>query len=231
MASGPSVGGVIVIAILGCDRDDRVAAPRVAPLPADAGEGTTGGVCPLSVGMNQLKRLVAFLFAAPPTAPKSTLLLRLMAGGVFLSEGILKFVYPNQGVGRFTKLGFPFPLETATFVGGLEIVGGTLLILGLLTRVIAVPFIVEMVVAILTTKVSLYLGTSPLPLPPAPPTVGFWAVMHETRSDYAQILTSIFLLVAGPGSLSVDAILRRRRGAAGSSRRDHDGPLAQSVVR
>ena len=50
-----------------------------------------------------------------------------------------------------------------------------------------------MVVAILTTKISLYLGTSPLPLPPAPPKVGFWAVMHETRSDYAQILTSIAL--------------------------------------
>jgi putative oxidoreductase len=68
-----------------------------------------------------------------------------------------------------------------------------------------------MVVAILTTKVSLYLGTSPLPLPPAPPTVGFWAVMHETRSDYAQILTSTFLLIAGPGAWSLDALLRRRR--------------------
>src|SRR5215471_2613422 len=59
---------------------------------------------------------------------------RLMAGGVFLSEGILKFVYANQGVGRFTKLGFPWPHFTATFVGGLEIVGGLMLIAGLLTR-------------------------------------------------------------------------------------------------
>jgi hypothetical protein len=67
-----------------------------------------------------------------------------------------------------------------------------------------------MVVAILSTKISLYLGTSPLPLPPAPPIVGFWAVMHETRSDYAQILTSIFLLVVGPGRWSLDAVLRRR---------------------
>jgi uncharacterized membrane protein YphA (DoxX/SURF4 family) len=70
-----------------------------------------------------------------------------------------------------------------------------------------------MVVAILTTKIALYLGTSPLPLPPAVPKVGFWAVMHETRSDYAQILTSIFLLVVGPGSWSLDAVLRRRREA------------------
>jgi uncharacterized membrane protein YphA (DoxX/SURF4 family) len=139
--------------------------------------------------------------------------MRLMVGGVFLSEGILKFVYPNQGVGRFTKLGIPMPELTANFIGGLEIVGGLLLIAGLFTRVIAIPFIVEMVVAILTTKIALYLGTSPLPLPPALPKVGLWAVMHEARSDYAQILTSIFLLVVGPGSWSLDAVLRRRREA------------------
>ena len=108
--------------------------------------------------MKHLQRLIAFLTETPLTTPKSTLLLRLMAGGVFLSEGILKFVYANQGVGRFTKLGLPFPHMTATFVGGLEIVGGLLLIFGLFTRFIAIPFIVEMVVAILTSKVSLYLG-------------------------------------------------------------------------
>jgi putative oxidoreductase len=163
--------------------------------------------------MKTLQRLIDFLFNPPLTAPRSTLVMRLMVGGVFLSEGILKFVYTNQGVGRFTKLGIPLPDLTATFVGSLEIVGGILLMAGLLTRVIAIPFIIEMVVAILTTKISLYLGTSPLPLPSALPKVGFWAVMHETRSDYAQILTSIFLLVVGPGSWSIDALLRRRREA------------------
>ena len=180
--------------------------------------------------MKPLQALVAFLFEPPLTAPKSTLLLRLMAGGVFLSEGILKFVYTNQGVGRFAKLGMPFPHETATFVGGLEIVGGLLLITGLFTRVIAIPFIVEMVVAILTTKIGLYLGTSPLPLPPALPKVGFWAVMHETRSDYAQILTSIFLLVAGPGGWSLDAVLsRRREKAALAQPRSEDRQLQPAV--
>jgi len=173
---------------------------------------------PVDTGMRQLPRVIDFLFNPPPTAPRSALIMRLMVGGVFLSEGILKFVYPNQGVGRFTKLGIPAPEITATFVGSLEIVGGILLIVGLFTRIIAIPFIIEMVVAILTTKIALYLGTSPLPLPPALPKVGFWAVMHETRSDYAQILTSIFLLIVGPGPWSLDALMRRRREARIDSR-------------
>src|SRR6476646_10605461 len=111
-----------------------------------------------------------------------------MAGGVFLWEGIMKFVFVSQEVGRFTKLGMPFPHFTADFVGCLEIVGGLLLLSGLLTRLIAIPFVIEMIVAMLSTKVSLYLGTSPLPLPPSPPQTGFWAVLHEIRSEYAQIM-------------------------------------------
>ena len=145
------------------------------------------------------------------SAPRSTLLIRLMAGGVFLWEGTLKFVYVNQGVGRFAKLGFPAPGPTAHFVATLEVVGGILLILGFLTRLIAIPFVIEMVVAILATKIALYLGTSPLPLPPALPQVGIWAVLHEIRSDYAQIMCVLFLLVAGPGPWSIDALLARAR--------------------
>src|ERR1700741_1102937 len=116
-----------------------------------------------------MKNWMHWLLNPPVSGPKSTLLLRLMAGGVFLWEGLLKFVFANQGVGRFTKLGIPAPALMANFVGGLEIVGGVLLIAGLLTRVIAVPFIIEMMVAMLSTKIALYLGTSPLPLPPVPP--------------------------------------------------------------
>jgi uncharacterized membrane protein YphA (DoxX/SURF4 family) len=134
-----------------------------------------------------------------------------MAGGVFFWEGILKFVYTNQGIGRFTKIGIPFPHLAANFIGGLEIAGGLLLLSGLATRLIAIPFVIEMIVAILATKVSLYLGTSPLPLPPAPPKLGMWAVLHEIRSDYAQILTTAFLLINGPGRWSLDALLRNRR--------------------
>jgi uncharacterized membrane protein YphA (DoxX/SURF4 family) len=153
------------------------------------------------------RKTIDWLLHPPQSAPRSTMLIRLMAGGVFLWEGILKFVYVNQGVGRFTKIGIPAPGPMAHFVAVLEIVGGILLMSGLLTRLISVPFIIQMVVAILSTKVALYLGTSPLPLPPAPPQVGIWAVLHESRSDYAQIMSALFLLVAGPGPWSLDALL------------------------
>lgn len=154
-------------------------------------------------------------FVSPQTdAPNATILLRLMAGGVFFWEGILKFVYTNQGIGRFTKLGLPFPEFTANFIGVLEIVGGLLLIFGLLTRFISLVFIIEMIVAILTTKIALYLGTSPLPLPPAPPQVGFWAVLHEIRSDYAQLLTCAFLFITGSGKVALDSVLAKRKGRA-----------------
>ena len=159
-----------------------------------------------------MKNLLTWLVNPSSDGPASVLFLRLMAGGVFLWEGILKFVYVNQGVGRFTKLGMPFPHLTANFIGYLEIVGGLLLLSGLLTRLIAIPFIIEMIVAILSTKISLYLGTSPLPLPPSPPQFGMWAVLHEVRSEYAQLLTTAFLLVNGPGKWSLDALLQRRRG-------------------
>src|SRR5215467_16302244 len=162
-----------------------------------------------------VQKLLNWMLTPPLSAPRSTILIRLMAGGVFLSEGILKFVYTNQGVGRFTKIGIPAPESMAHFVAVLEIVGGLLLISGLLTRVIAIPFIIEMIVAILSTKVALYLGTSPLPLPPSPPQSGIWAVLHEVRSEYAQLLTTAFLLINGPGKWSLDALLQRNRNAGG----------------
>ena len=158
-----------------------------------------------------MKKVLFWLSRPPVDGPPSILVLRLMAGGVFFWEGILKFVYTNQGVGRFTKLGMPLPAFTADFVACLEIIGGLLVLFGFMTRLISVPFIIEMVVAILSTKVSLYLGTSPLPLPPSPPQIGIWAVLHEIRSEYAQILTMVFLLLNGPGQWSLDALLFKRR--------------------
>ncbi len=151
-------------------------------------------------------------FANPPVdAPGAVILLRLMAGGVFFWEGILKFVFANQGPGRFTKLGFPFPELTANIVGVGEIALGFLLIFGLFTRFITFYFIIQMIVAVLSTKIYIYLGINPLPAPPAPPITGFWAVLHEIRSDYAQIMTCAFMLIVGPGRLSLDAFFRKGR--------------------
>ncbi|TMB49437.1 MAG: DoxX family protein [Deltaproteobacteria bacterium] len=154
-----------------------------------------------------IQRTWTWVLHPPVAGPRATVVIRMMAGAVFFWEGILKFVYANQGVGRFTKLGLPFPVFTANFVGGLEIGGGLLLILGLGTRIITIPFIIEMVVAILSTKPRLFLGTLPLPPPPVPPQVGIWAVLHEIRSEYAQIMSCIFLVLSGPGPWSLDASL------------------------
>ncbi len=161
-----------------------------------------------------MKNLINWLLEPPTDGPRAILLIRLMAGSVFFWEGILKFVYTNQGVGRFTKLGFPAPHFTATADGWFEIVGGLLLLTGLFTRLIAVPFIIEMLVAMASTKIPLYLGTSPLPLPPVPPQIGFWAVLHEIRSEFAQLLTCAFLVAVGPGQWSIDALWARRKATA-----------------
>jgi uncharacterized membrane protein YphA (DoxX/SURF4 family) len=169
-----------------------------------------------------LRKSIDWLFNPPLSAPSSTILIRLMAGGVFLSEGILKFAYVNQGVGRFTKIGIPEPAPMAHFVAILEIVGGLLLASGFLTRLITIPFVIEMLVAILSTKVALYLGTSPLPLPPAPPQIGIWAVLHESRSDYAQIMCVLFLLIAGPGPWSLDGLLALGKKRQGLRNNDYE---------
>ena len=154
-----------------------------------------------------MKKIIDWFLNPRVTGQSSILILRLMAGGVFFWEGILKFVYVNQGVGRFTKLGFPMPEATAHFVATCEIIGGLFLLFGLFTRVTAFYFIVQMLVAVFSTKIALYFGTSPLPMPPAPPKTGIWAVLHEIRSDYAQILTCLFLLIEGAGRRSIDFII------------------------
>jgi len=154
-----------------------------------------------------MKKIIDWFLNPPVTGQSTILIIRLMAGGVFFWEGILKFVYVNQGAGRFTKLGLFFPETTAHVIAFAEIIGGLLLLAGLYTRITSFYFIVQMIIAVLLTKVSLYLGTSPLPLPSSPPQVGIWAVLHEVRSDYAQILSCLFLLLEGAGRRSVDFII------------------------
>jgi putative oxidoreductase len=132
-------------------------------------------------------------------APVAVILIRLVVGAVFLVEGIQKFLYPDAlGVGRFTKIGIPAPEILAPFVGVCETACGVLFILGFLTRFAAITMIIDMVVAISTTKVPILLNQ------------GFWSMAHEARTDWSMLLGSIFLLLVGAGEWSVDAMLARR---------------------
>src|SRR5450755_2915762 len=122
--------------------------------------------------MNILRRIFA------TQAPCSTILIRLIVGGTFLSEGIQKFLYPDAlGVGRFVKIGIPNPEIMAPFVGIFEIVCGALLILGLLTRLAAIPMIINISVAIVSTKIPLFLGRGILMFSlPKANSYGFWSM-------------------------------------------------------
>jgi len=139
-------------------------------------------------------------------APRSTILIRLIVGGVFLTEGIQKFLFPGElGVGRFVKIGIPVPEVMAPFVGVVEILGGVLLLVGLLTRLATVPLIIDMLVAIGTTKIPILFKD------------GLWKMVHESRVDGSMLLGSIFLLIVGAGLWSLDV-----GWLAGAERRDRE---------
>jgi putative oxidoreductase len=146
-------------------------------------------------------------------APASVILIRLMVGAVFLTEGIQKFLFPAEvGAARFAKIGIPNPEVMAPFVGVVEIVGGTLLLLGLLTRLAAIPLIINMLVAILSTKIPILLGHGFWGFSlRSVPYGGFWGMAHEARTDFSMLLGSIFLLIVGAGALSLDAWLGANR--------------------
>ena len=131
-------------------------------------------------------------------APAATLLVRLPVAFVFVTEGIQKFLFPAAlGVGRFAKIGIPSPRLVAPFVGVVEIVGGVFIALGLLTRAAAVALVIDMLMAIATTKLPLLARS------------GFWAAAHEARTDVAMLFCSLFLAVVGAGRRSLDAGLSR----------------------
>jgi uncharacterized membrane protein YphA (DoxX/SURF4 family) len=121
------------------------------------------------------------------------LLIRIVVGGIFVSEGLQKFIFPEElGVGRFTDIGIVYPNFTAPFVGVVEIVCGLLLLLGFYTRWATLPVIISMLVAISTTKLPL-LGAE-----------GFWTMAHEARTDFLMLFGLVFLLLEGAGEWSLD---------------------------
>jgi uncharacterized membrane protein YphA (DoxX/SURF4 family) len=131
-------------------------------------------------------------------APKATVLIRLLVGGVFLSEGLQKFLFPELGSGRFAKIGLPNPDILGPLVGAFETVCGALILVGLLTRLAALPLLAIMAVALVTTKVPILMEG------------GFWKAAHDARNDWSMSLGSLFLLLVGAGPWSIDATLQRR---------------------
>ena len=130
----------------------------------------------------------------------TTLLIRLMVGVVFISEGIQKFLYPAlRGAGRFESIGLPNPEFLGSFVATFEVVGGLLVLIGLFTRLAALPLLIIMGVAMYTTKLPMF------------SIEGFWHMMHASRTDFAMTLGSLFLLIMGAGAYSFDRLLMRRR--------------------
>jgi putative oxidoreductase len=130
---------------------------------------------------------------------KTIIIIRLMVGAVFLSEGIQKFLFPAElGAGRFAKIGLPNPEFLGPFVGSFEIACGTLVLLGLLTRLASIPIIIIMLVAIASTKTEVLANE------------GFWEMLHGSRTDWSMLLGSIFLLLKGGGNWSLDRKLMRK---------------------
>lgn len=128
------------------------------------------------------------------------LLIRILVGWVFLSEGIQKFLFPDSlGVGRFVKIGIPWPHFMAPFVGVVEIVCGALLLAGFLTRLATVPLLIDIAVALYSTKIVTFAKN------------GFWSTLHEARTDLSMLLGLLFLLLVGGGSLAFDSRLASRR--------------------
>ena len=116
-----------------------------------------------------------------------------MVGVVFISEGLQKFLFAEKvGAGRFQKIGLPNPEALGAFVGSFEIICGLLLLPGFFTRLATIPIIVIMLVAMATTKYPIFVES------------GFWEMMHASRTDWAMLLCSIFLLINGGGKWSVD---------------------------
>jgi putative oxidoreductase len=166
-----------------------------------------------------MKPSIRSLFSAQ--APAAVLLVRILVGAVFLSEGLQKFLMPVAlGAGRFARIGIPSPDLTGPFVGVIEIVAGTLILLGLLTRPAALVLLVNISVAIFSTKLPILLGHGFwLFHLPELKRYGFWSFAHEARTDFCMWLGCLFLVITGAGRLSLDGWLEARWSDSGEDDR------------
>jgi uncharacterized membrane protein YphA (DoxX/SURF4 family) len=151
-----------------------------------------------------MSRVVSSFLRAPEGRGGTVVLVRLAVGLIFLTQGILKFTDPRMGVIRFTRIGFPAPSFTAHFVGTFEVVCGTLVLMGLLTRLAALPLLIVISTAIGTTKIPELFRAGQ----------GFWFMVSDVRTDFAMLCCLVFLLCVGAGRWSLDALVlpSRREG-------------------
>lgn len=129
-----------------------------------------------------------------------------MVGGIFFNEGLLKFLRADElGAGRFAKIGLPAPEFFGPFVGVVELSCGALILLGLRTCWAAWPLLGVMAVAVVSIKIPILLGHGFAGFSLRPlPHYGFLSMMHEARNDLCMIAGLSYLLLAGPGSWSLD---------------------------
>jgi uncharacterized membrane protein YphA (DoxX/SURF4 family) len=138
-------------------------------------------------------------------APSALLLLRIAIAFVFITEGIQKFQSPEAlGAGWFMKIGIPYPEILAPFVGGVEIAGGALVLIGLFTRLAAFALVIDMVVAITATRVPVLLGYGFWGFAGPSGATGFWPAAHDARLDIMLLFGCLLLLAIGPGKASFD---------------------------
>lgn len=136
-----------------------------------------------------------------------SIFVRLSLAGVFIPEGLQKLTHADiLGAGRFAKIGIPFPEFFGPFVGWIELIAGVMFLVGYATRAAAVPIIVTMIVAIVSTKIPILLGRewggfSLRDLD----RYGFLSFTHETRTDWAMLMGAIYLLLSGAGRWSLDS--------------------------
>jgi putative oxidoreductase len=135
-----------------------------------------------------------FLFG-PTTGPASIALIRLAVKLTFFTQGILKYIDPDTGVVGFSKIGFPHPYFAAHFVGTFEIVGGFLIVIGFWTRASAVPLLLVISTAIVTTKIP----------EPSRGNQGFWYMVSDALTDLAMLCSLLFLILVGSGAWSLEA--------------------------
>ena len=156
------------------------------------------------------QREISLTHLTATRASGAVVLIRFYVGLIFVGEGVLKFVREDSlGPGRFIKAGIPAGEFFAYLDGVFEIVCGIMILVGLLTRLATIPMIVDMIGALGITKVPLLWGHAPL----YPKEGGFGDFFHEGRLEVAMLCGSVFLLIVGAGSLSVDARMRRSESA------------------